>query len=230
VVKKLFLFSIFLSVLIFTTAETWRITSLNWEPYCGSNIKNRGRLVVRLENLLKDNDIKLKIKFYPWDESKKLAETENYIGYFPAWPEEVKDGFISSPQIGISYIGIMTYKNSGVEFKELRSLFKNYKIGLIKTYVYPECISNIVEKYRKNVVYVKNEKILAYMLSTKGIDAAITDPSVMKYYANRYGYNNIEVLNGKVIKRPLVISFQDTEKNRKRIKLLRKLLRKESQK
>ena len=226
--KKLFLFSIFLSVLVFTTAETWRIASLDWEPYCGSHIENHGILVEKLQDLLKNEDIKLKINFYPWDKSKKLAETKSYIGYFPAWPEEVKEGFISSPQIGVSYIGIMTYKNSKVEFKELRSLFKKYKIGLIKTYVYPESISNIIEKYRQNVVYVRNEKILSYMLSNKGIDAAITDPEVMKYYSKKFGYSNIKVLKKKVIKRPLVISFQDTEKNRKRINLLRMLLRKES--
>ncbi|TYB30298.1 MAG: hypothetical protein FXF47_09915 [Candidatus Mcinerneyibacterium aminivorans] len=227
--KKLFLFSLFLSFIIFSVAETWHIASLNWEPYCGENLPDQGILVKKLRFILKKKNIKLEVDYYPWGKSKKLAEGKDYIGYFPAWPEGVKKGFIASPSIGQSSIGIISYKDSDVECRDMRHLFKRHKVGLVKTYVYPKSIIKVMREYPKKTVFVKNEKVLIHMVSRKGIEAAVTDPLVSKFYSKKYKYNNIVTVAESVIKRPLVIAFQDTPENRERIKLLRKLLRKESE-
>ena len=44
-------------------AETWRITSLDWQPYSGSDLANHGKSVEKLRGLLKKESIELIVDF-----------------------------------------------------------------------------------------------------------------------------------------------------------------------
>lgn len=92
----------------FSQAEEWKITSLDWEPYSSSTMASQGNIIQKLRNLLKTEGIDLIVEFYPWKRSKFLAKKEGYVGYFPAWPEEVDPCcFFASPPIGLSEIAVM---------------------------------------------------------------------------------------------------------------------------
>jgi polar amino acid transport system substrate-binding protein len=102
-------------------------------------------------------------------------------------------------------------------------LFKNYSVGIVGTYTYPEIINNAIKKYPENVDTAPDELALLKKLSAGRNQAAITDPSVMLYLANQEGINDIKT-DRIIMEKELVLAFRNEEDNRSRIKLLKKIL------
>lgn len=205
--------------------EVWKITSLNWEPYSGAELSNQGNSIQKLREALRAKGIRLVVEFYPWKRAQKLAGTKDYIGYFPAWPEEVSTGFVASPAVDVSEISLMKRSDNTVIYTGINDLFKNYKVGIIKTYVYPKEITDAMEKYPSNVDETPNELSLLRKLVNGRNSVAITDPNVMLYLAGKEGLSNVESLK-VIMNKDLVVSLRDEPDNKKRIALLNKLFAK----
>ena len=203
--------------------EIWKIASLDWQPYSGSDMATQGNSVQKLRELLKKEGISLEVVFFPWLRSKDMAKTKEYVGYFPAWPEEVEEGFVASPPVDWSEIGILKVSGKTVKYENVDELFKKFKVGIVRTYVYPEIINNAVKKYPENVDDAADELILMKKLSGGRDHVAITDPSVMLYSAGKEGINNIELVE-IIMKKELVVAFRSEEDNKDRINLLKKIL------
>ena len=205
--------------------ETWKITSLEWPPYAGSKVENQGHSIQKLRKLLQKQDITLIIEFYPWKRSKYLVETNNeYIGIFPAWPEDVFDGAIISPAVDWSEIAILKIPDKVVSFDSIDELFEKYSVGIVSTYHYPKIIDNAIKKYPHNVERASNElSLLKKLLAGRG-DVAITDPIVMQYLSKQEWSSKIETVS-IIMEKELVLAFRDDEENRQRLKLLTKLLK-----
>jgi polar amino acid transport system substrate-binding protein len=205
-------------------AETWRITSLDWQPYSGSDLEDQGRSIAKLRNILARNNIELIVEFYPWKRAQKLADTRGYVGYFPAWPEEVTKGFLPSLPVDWSTVGVMTYTESSLAWESIDRLYQKNKVITIKTYVYPLEIENAMKRFPGNVITSPDEALCAKMLGKKRAKAAITDPNVMLYNAKKEGIKNIEILKNNLQKKALVIAFRDDDTNRRRVEFLNKIL------
>lgn len=203
--------------------EVWKITSLDWQPYSGAEMATQGNSVQKLRALLKKEGIELVVEFYPWARAQALAKREGYLGYFPAWPEEVGEGFVPSPPIDVSEVAVLTYEDSDLTWAGLDALFKSQKVGLIKTYVYSANIQKLARENRATVDLTPNETSLLKKLSVKRINAAITDPAVMQYLANRHGIGNIKVL-ATLEEKPLLIAFKKSPDTQRRIDFLKRLL------
>lgn len=202
--------------------EVWKITSLDWQPYSGSDMASQGNSIQKLKDLLQKEGIELKVEFYPWTRAQKLAATPEYVGYFPAWPEEVTEGFTASEPVDWSEIAVLTYKGSGLQWNGVDALFGEM-VGIVGTYTYPQNIMAAASKNPANVDKASNEVALLKKLSGKRFRAAITDPAVMLYMASKQGIDNVEPL--KVLeKKPLVVAFRNGADNTKRMELLKKLL------
>ena len=209
-----------------TYSETWKVASLDWQPYSGSDLANQGNSVEKLKKLFKSEGIELVVEFFPWLRAQKNAKTEDYIGYFPAWPEEVKEGFVASPAVDYSYLGVLSYKGSGSTWDNIDSVFSHNKIGVVQTYVYPKDIDAAIKKYPKNVDFSPDEVALVKKTSLKRISIAITDPKVMFYNAKKFGLRNIVVINNSIEKKDLVIALRNDEENKKRIELIKHIIEK----
>ncbi len=202
--------------------EVWKITSLDWQPYSGADMTNFGNSIQKLKDLLGKEGITLKVEFYPWARSQSLAKTKDYIGYFPAWPEEVTEGFVASKPVDWSEIGIMKMSGTDIKFTTIDNLFKSYRIGVVE-YVYPDEISKAMKKYSQNTDISQNETALLKKLEKKRFQVAITDPNVMLYLANKEGVDKIEVIK-KLMKKELVVALRNEPDNKSKIDLLNKLL------
>jgi len=215
-----------LSIAFASTAmagTVWKITSLDWQPYSASTMPSQGNSIQKLRNLLKKEGIDLVVEFYPWARAKEIARQEGYVGYYPAWPEEVSEGFTASLPVDWSEVGVLTHAHSRVKWTNLEALFE-HKVGLVSTYKYPEAIIKQAKAKPQNVDPTPNELSLLRKLSAKRIEAAITDPTVMHYLAAREGIDNIKSL--KILKKmPLVLAFKNSPENLKLYELLNKLLR-----
>ena len=206
-------------------AETWKVTSLDWQPYSGSDIDDGGHSVQKLREVLARAGIELEIEFYPWARAQRLASTEEYVGYFPAWPEEVYEGFVGSDAVDYSYVGVLSHRRSGVEWSGLEELFQSHKVGYVRTYTYPEVFETLKAQYPQAVDPAPDELSLMRKLSRGRNDVALTDPQVMLYTAEKDDVFNIEVLHKNIERKALVLSFRQGEDNEARIDLLNRLLR-----
>ncbi len=201
--------------------SVWKITSLDWPPYSDSNMASQGNSIQKLRTLLKKEGVELVVEFYPWARAQEIAKQEGYVGYFPAWPEEVTEGFIASSPVDWSEIGVLT-SYSGYKWTNLEALFID-KVGLISTYKYPETIEKLAKATPHKVDSTPNELSLLKKLSSGRFKIAITDPTVMHYLAAREGVGNIKTL--KILERKaLVIAFRNGLENMRAIELLEKLL------
>ncbi len=204
-------------------AETWKITSLDWQPYSGSDMANKGSSVEKLKEILKSEGIELVVEFYPWLRAQKLAKTKDFIGYYPAWPEEVTTGFIASPPVDYSSLGALTYKGSTATWIDVENAFAKYKIGVVKTYVYPKSIEDAMKKYPKHVDLTPDEESLAKKLVLKRFEIALTDPKVMGYYTDKLKITGVVPIK-TIEKKELVIALRNDAENVKRIELIKAIL------
>lgn len=126
-----------------------------------------------------------------------------------------------------SHIGVVQRAGSRLLFNSLDDLFKNYRVGLVSTYVYPREVMSVAAKYPENLVYAPNELALLKMLSQGRQDCVITDPVVMDYLAEQEG--TVVVDTAKILMRKeLVLAFRDDEDNRARLELLNQLIQAEN--
>lgn len=203
-------------------AEIWKIASLYWPPYSGGELAEGGASVQRLRDALKPFGVKLEVTYLPWARARMVARTGDYVGYFPAWPEEVDDGFIASVPVEWSSVAVMVRKDSNIRADELREVF-GHRVGLVKTYDYPETVTAQAARRPHNVDRTPNEELLFKKLSEGRIDAAITDPKVMLHIASRSGVATIRVL--RVLgHRPLVLALRDLPGTTARLRLLREAM------
>lgn len=205
--------------------EVWKITSLDWQPYSGSELTTEGNSIQRLRELLRKENIKLLVEFYPWLRSQAIARYEfGYLGYFPAWPEEVAEGFIASLPVYWSEVGIIRNTETEIIYNDIYDIFENYRVGVIKTYTYPELVEKAMEKHPENVYKIQNETGLLHFLSSGRADVAITDPSVMLFLASKVGIINIEIVE-VLMRKELVVAVRDNPDNREKLIILNRLLK-----
>ncbi|MDF2177031.1 transporter substrate-binding domain-containing protein [Aliiglaciecola sp. CAU 1673] len=204
--------------------ETWKITSLDWEPYSGATLSNQGNAITKLRELLRRQDIQLVVEFYPWGRAKRIAAEPEYVGYFPAWPEEVEQGFVGSLPVDWSEIAVLGNELAPKSHISLEQLFMDYQVGLVRSYVYPDYIQRLASDYQVNVDLANDEMSLLKKLSLGRHALAITDPTVMLYLAGREGIDNVHVID-VLTKKELVMAFRDDPENRRRLQLLNTALK-----
>ncbi|MBA6223050.1 hypothetical protein H4J51_06890 [Colwellia sp. MB02u-18] len=224
-IKNLFLFL----VVVFTSnsyaGETWKIASLSWPPYSAPEIENQGSSIHKLRELLKKEDITLIVEFYPWKRAKYIVATNSeYVGIFPAWPEDIFEGAIISSAVDWSEVSVLKRKEDMITFESLEQLFKKYSVGIVGSYIYPKEISDAMRKYPQHVDAALNELLLLKKLVKGRNNAAITDPNVMFYLAEKEGESNLEIVSS-IGNKELVLAFRDDEMNRERVKVLERLLK-----
>ena len=56
---------------------------------------------------------------YPWRRAQQIAHQPGYLGFFPAWPIEVGDGFVSSGEVTPSHLALMAMADSDVQVDEI---------------------------------------------------------------------------------------------------------------
>lgn len=207
----------------------WKITSLDWQPYSGEKLAGQGHAIQKLRKILEKRGIRLVVEFYPWRRAQKRALSKEYIGYFPAWPEEVSPGFTKSLPVDWSKISFLKKQEKQVRFQSLEELLQKYRVGIVKTYNYPVTITKLLRKYSHNVIFAPNEKSLLLMLSKDRFAVGITDPRVMKFLADQQGIKSIESIK-IIMKKELVVAVRNGLDNAEHLKILNQLLKDENNK
>ncbi|MEM9633979.1 MAG: hypothetical protein AAGA50_21795 [Pseudomonadota bacterium] len=209
-------------------AETWRIASPEWPPYASPTLKGNGQAITALGKLLAQAGIDLKIDFMPWTRAQTVAASPDFTGYFPAWPEEVLDGFVASEPVSWSMVGIAQRSDNKIEWSTLDDLFLNYRVGFVRTYVYPSEMQRQIYRYYEPEDGAENEKDLARVLAAGRVDVALTDPIVMLHTAQELSLEGIDEAVTILQRHPLVLAFAKQEDYEDKLRLLNDLLSKTS--
>jgi polar amino acid transport system substrate-binding protein len=205
-------------------AEEWKFTSLDWEPYSGKELADQGSSVALLKQKLEQSlGVTITVEFYPWKRAQALAKTEGYVGYFPAWPEEVEEGFVASPAVDRSKVAVLAMQDSKLSQAGLDELFAKHKIGLVGTYTYPDEVEAAKKAHPDHVDLSPDEAALVRKLAAGRVAAAITDPEVMRFVGAKEGVSGIAVVQ-ILQEKDLVISLRDDAENRTRIERIREAL------
>ena len=191
-------------------AQVWRLASVEWPPYRGEALVGQGEALRLLRSELKKNGIELEVDFMPWNRAVKLARRGDYIGYFPAWPEEVGVGFVASPLIDNSSIALISYKNADIDDSSLPEALDGNRIGVVNSYVYPYFIQALLDRPGTKIEDVANDRTLIRLLAKKRVKLALTDPRLMQHYAEIDNYDNLTVLMDKLKVKPVVIALTNS--------------------
>ncbi|WP_420415478.1 substrate-binding periplasmic protein [Roseibium sp.] len=204
-------------------AEVWRIASGSWPPYSSPNIENGGIAVAALRRSLKIIGVQLDIAYMPWPRAKLLAKRPEFDGYFPAWPEEVEEGFAASKPVAMSQIGVIRNQNP-LEWSSASNLFNRYKVGFVRTYDYPLGLQALFEKHQAQADANENERELSRTLAAGRIDAAVTDPNVLLHTARELGLTGLVAEKRILYRKPLVVALTKKDGYKRKLALLNQAL------
>jgi len=202
--------------------QTWTITSLEWPPYASKNMPNGGDAIAQLRSLLKKNNIKLKIEYHPWLEAQRLARNANYVGYFPAWPSEVNEGFVSSKKIATSELSVVAAYSHQLQ-SDLDTVFSNSQIITVDNYKYPKSAFELITSYANNVISVESDLALLRRLNEDNSELAIVEPNVIRFLAQRFQLKLPKTIT-QFSNVPLVLALRNTPDNLSRIDQLNTFL------
>ncbi len=181
-------------------------------------------MIEGLNKALAQDNISFKVTFISWKRVKDQKGSAPYLGYIPAWPPEVREGFIGSRPIGTSKLALVSKKSFSKKFKNIEEIFTTSKIGHVRSYDYPKSIERLIKLAPKNREEGGSEESLLRMAQAGRFDFALADTRVVKFYKRK------KVINGLLIYKylidiPLLIAFKKTGDYKKKLELLNKRLK-----
>lgn len=72
--------------------EIWKIATLEWPPFTCSQCPDQGAGSYALKQVLASQGVAVEFHFFPWSRALKMAKSNEFVGYYPGWPEVLKMG------------------------------------------------------------------------------------------------------------------------------------------
>lgn len=195
VIKRALLLLI-LPALCFASREkrkTWTLTTLEWPPFVCSNCPENGAAAKALRETLRKVGVDVKFSFHSWSKSMSLGEEEGYVGYFPAWIEEVKPGFTASSTLFTSPVGFVEPRNKPLVWHSLTDL-KGKVIGISQNYGNTVEFNRLVREGVIRVEVVESDDTNLRKVALGRLDGALMDINNARYFLSV----NLRNLMGRV--------------------------------
>ena len=165
-----------------TFGKTINLTTLNWEPHYGENLKNQGHFTELTRKAFKASGHDLKVQFTNWTRALNLAKRGESDGLLGAYYNVERSKFcIFSQPITDNKLSFATLKGKIITYKKLEDL-KPYKIGVGKDYIHTKEFDNakFLQKVEGKTTKENLEKLF------KGwIDIIIDSEKVIKFLLNK---------------------------------------------
>ena len=207
-----------------TTAETWNLTALEWPPFAGSEMSDGGSTTIGIRDALAKKGIEVTVTYLPWKRAIESVKQGKFDAAFPAWPEEVTEGLVGSEAVNHSRIAVIHRVGEEINFTTVDDLFKNYRVGYVSTYVYPNNIQDAITKYPTQAEKSPDETSLMKKLQRKRMDVVLSDPDIMQYISEREGIDGLVAHKRILEKKDLVVMFRDSDKGHAMLRVFNEAL------
>lgn len=160
------------------TAETLRLATLDWEPYVGQTLKNRGFNAQIVTEAFKRAGYQVTIEFMPWDKAIEEAKKGAYDGVFPEYYSKERSlDFVYTYFFSSSLLVFCKRSSSAITYKTLKDLAP-YRIGIVKGYINTEEFDNAT--YLKKIEADSDEENIR-RLARGELDLIVIDKLVAQY-------------------------------------------------
>lgn len=107
------------------------IATLDWKPYVGENLPDKGYLAEISTEVLRRAGYKVEYKFHPWKRALILGESGEVDGVLGAFYSDSRAEYLEYPQpIAKIYINFFHRTDQEISFNTLNDL-KSYSIGVL---------------------------------------------------------------------------------------------------
>lgn len=159
-------------------AETLRLATLDWEPYVGQTLRDKGFNAEIVTEAFKRAGYQVKIDFLPWDTAIEEAKKGAYDGVFPEYySKERSQDFVYTYFFSNSLLVFYKRTGSAVTYKALKDL-SPYRIGTVRGYINTEEFDNAT--YLKKVEADSDEENLR-KLAKDELDLIVVDKLVAQH-------------------------------------------------
>ena len=169
------------------------LATLNWAPYIGENLCNKGWVFQFTVALLVSKGYQVNIHFYPWARAAMLVEIGQMDILFPEYyiedsaPSDVVKGKKRTELLALSNkfpggaVSFLKRKNETQKFTGNLNQLKGEMIGIIRGYQNTPEFDAMMDDKLFDVIVAGNELQLMKLLVSKRVGLIIGDPSVFKY-------------------------------------------------
>lgn len=209
-------------------AESWKIATLEWPPYTCSQCYKNGAAAEALREILKKDGINVEFVFYPWVQAQKNGNKRAFVGYFPAWKEEVLPGFKASAALFKSPVVFMERTGHPLQWESLQDL-KGKTFAVTAGYGNTVEFNQLIKGGQLKTTTLLNEESTIRKLIAGNVDGVLIDLFVGKYYLNKIFFLQKDkvTLNKKVLEnKDLYLAFNEGSLHK--VEVLNRALKKAS--
>lgn len=207
------------SILMFSlsaAAERWIVATVEWPPYTCSKCYRNGAAAEALRQVLEKKGISIEFVFYPWIQTQKNGGKRSFVGYFPAWKDEILPGFSGAGPLFSSPLVFLEKRDKPLVWQTLDDL--NGKIfATTEGYGSTEEIARKVRKGDFKTLSVLSEESTLVKLAEGKVDGVLMDLYVGRYYLKNIfpQYQKKIAINPKIIvQKDLFFAFNKHSKNK----------------
>ena len=193
--------------------ETIVLTTLEWEPYIGQHLPNQGFVYQLVTEAFKREGYNVKIEYYPWARTVKMADDGNVDGYFPEYYADSRKEFVlfSDPFDG-GPVGFFKLKSNNIKWLKLEDL-KHYTIGVVRDYVNEDSFdaADYLKKDEANDDETNFRKLIG-----KRLDLIVADRYVGEYILKTKmpaSLNDVEFVSPPLIEHKLYVCISKKTRN-----------------
>lgn len=157
------------------------IATLEWPPYICSSCPKNGAAAEALRSLLKAEGVTVEFVFFPWVQAQKNGAKPKYVGYYPAWREEVLPAFKSSKALFSSPVVFLQRKGHPLKWQNLRDL-QGKTFAVTQGYGNTEEFNRHVKDGTFKIMTVLSDDITIKRLAEGSVDGVLMDYKVAQHY------------------------------------------------
>lgn len=175
---------IFISSPIFAQAaatEIWKVATLEWPPFVCSKCPENGAAAKALRDVMLKEGVEVQFVFHSWTTTLNVARGSDYVGYYPAWLEEIRPTFIGSKILFTSPVGFIEPRGKPLRWNKLADL-KGKVIGTTKDYGNTEEFNRLVAEGVIQTEVVESDDTNMRKVALGRIDGALLDINNAKYF------------------------------------------------
>ncbi len=207
-------------------AETIVLASLDWPPYIGKDLVNKGPMAEIIRKIFSLYNIEVEIKFAPWARSLEKAKNGDYDGIFPEYYDESRlKHFDFSKVFFKGPVGFFKRNDLDYTYDGNISTLRSFRIAFVRGYVNTKKLDNAF--YLKKI-FLKDDYSSLKMLNKKRVELSFMDKFVGNYLIKKYHLPpTLSFIEPPIEEKGLYMAFSKNSKKSKRyLKLFNEGLKK----